>query len=97
MPWRIDVGPRAAAAIRALDAGLREEFIARIDAIASDPLAQVRRSLPPYEPIGAWVFEYGSDLDPVLRIVAIFTEPDADSRSITLALVNLVSREADDS
>ncbi|MBX3362730.1 MAG: hypothetical protein KF705_15005 [Phycisphaeraceae bacterium] len=43
---------RAAEAIRALDPALRDEFIARIDAFATDPLSQVRRSLPPFEPVG---------------------------------------------
>ncbi len=41
MQWRIDVAPRAAEAIRALDPSLREEFIVRIDAISADPLARM--------------------------------------------------------
>jgi hypothetical protein len=82
--WRIDVAPRAAEAIRALDGSLRAEFIARIDSIASDPLAHVRRSLPPFEPIGAWVYEYASEVVPEILMLVIFTEPDAIARTITM-------------
>ncbi|MBX3368040.1 MAG: hypothetical protein KF912_12075 [Phycisphaeraceae bacterium] len=96
MQWRIDVAPRAAEAIRALDPALRDEFIARIDAFATDPLSQVRRSLPPFEPVGAWVLEYMSEIDRELRVVVIVTEPDADQAAITLALVKLVSDEIDE-
>jgi hypothetical protein len=85
--WRIDVAPRAAGAIRSLDAGLREEFIARIDSIASDPLSQVRRALPPAEPVGAWAYEYVSDVIHGLHVIAFFTEPDTAACSIRLAAV----------
>lgn len=87
MQWRIDVAPRAAEAIRALDAALREEFIARIDSIASDPLAHVRRALPPAEPVGAWAYEYVSEVTPDLHVIAFFTEPDSGTCAIRLATV----------
>lgn len=96
MQWRIDVAPRAAEAIRALDPALRDEFITRIDAISADPLAHVRRSLPPFEPIGAWVFEYMSEIDRELRVVVVFTQPDPGTAAITLALVKLASDEIDE-
>jgi len=80
-----------------MDAALRDEFIAKIDAIASDPLAHVRRSLPPFEPIGAWTLEYASDFDPALHVVAIFAAPDSGETTITLAMVRLLSREIDES
>lgn len=92
MPWRIDVAPRAAEVIRALDPALRDEFITRIDAINADPLAKVRRSLPPFEPIGAWVFEYVSEVVPDIHMLVIFTEPDAFARSITMIHIRSLSR-----
>lgn len=96
MQWRIDVAPRAAEAIRALDPALRDEFIVRVDAIATDPLAHVRRSLPPFEPIGAWVYEYGSEFAPGIRMLVIFAEPDATTRTITMIHVRSVADDASD-
>lgn len=96
MQWRIDVAPRAAEAIRALDPALRDELIVRVDAVSADPLAHVRRSLPPFEPIGAWVYEYGSTLAPGIRMLVIFAEPDATTRTITMIHVRSLSQgEAD--
>lgn len=96
MQWRIDVAPRAAEAIRALDPSMRDEFIARIDSLSSDLLAHVRRSLPPFEPIGAWVYEYGSKIAPDIRMLVIFAEPDATTRTITMVQVRSLSRGVED-
>ncbi|MCW5767795.1 MAG: hypothetical protein KIT19_03860 [Phycisphaeraceae bacterium] len=96
MQWRIDVALRAAEAIRALDRALRDEFIVRVDAISADPLAHVRRSLPPFEPIGAWVYEYASEVVPGIFMLVIFTEPDAIARTITMVQVRSLSRGVED-
>ncbi|MBX3315450.1 MAG: hypothetical protein KF902_01155 [Phycisphaeraceae bacterium] len=96
MQWRIDVALRAAEAIRALDRALRDEFIVRVDAISADPLAHVRHSLPPFEPIGAWVYEYASEVVPDIIMLVIFAEPDTTTHAITMIHVRSLSRGVED-
>lgn len=96
MSWTISVTNQAAAQIRALDAGLRDELIDAVDTLSESPAAHLFR--PMVRGYGVeFVTRYRSAIAPDLTVELHFRDFDAESKRLTLLYVLVVAADSDPS
>jgi hypothetical protein len=84
--WRVEVAPLARQAIAGLDPGLKAELIERIDEMAVEPAAFLRRTVSP-APRDLWVFDYRSGLIDGLVVSAWFDWWDPHDKRLVMVRV----------
>jgi hypothetical protein len=72
MGWQISVGDGAKAALRSLDASLKEELISQVDGLANHPAGFLTRASDASAPGATWAYSYKSEVVVGLQITLYF-------------------------
>jgi hypothetical protein len=89
----IRVTAKAREAYSALDPSLQEELREHAAIIVDAPAEHVRRSQPPAEPPGLWVYEYDSRVVESLRVILLLSGLEEGAAELTLVGIAHIMHE----